>query len=160
MTLSDREILKERAAGQAQSYGLAGTPKDAVAAVHSGVYTFDVGSDATIAEMGQRAERAFRIVSQYFTPTTALAAHATAYVTMLVQKRDGAGGAAVTCGTIDTSTGGENTSLAAFVPTAFTATSTAADLVFAAGNVLTFKSTEASTPTTPIGKVTVYVEYI
>lgn len=157
---TDRQIIKDRQAGQYEAYGLAGTGKAAASAIHTFTYTFEVGSDASIAEMGVRIDKACKVTSCYFTPTTALAAHATAYIIMLVQKRDGAGGSPVTVGTIDTSTGGGNVSLSAFVPQLFVATSTAADLAFAVGNVLTFKSTETSTPTTPIGKVTVTVEWV
>lgn len=160
MALTDREILKQRQAGQAGSYGLAGSAVDLIAATNQYQLTWDIGSDATIAEIGQRIYRASKYVSAHFTPTTALAAHATAYLIMLLQKRDGAGGSAVTMGTIDTSTGGGNVSLAAFVPYLFVATTTAADLLYAIGNIVTFKSTETSTPATPIGKVTLTLEYI
>lgn len=161
MPLTDRQIFKERQSGVANTYGLAGNPTTGVVAeIHQMVFTWDVGSDATIAEIGQRIDKKCIVRNAYFTPTTALAAHATAYISLLVQKRDGAGGAAVTVASTDTATGGANVSLAAFVPAVLTLTTTAADLAVAAGNVLTFKSTESSTPTTPIGKVTVVVEWV
>lgn len=161
MPLTDRNILKERQAGQLQGYGLAANPQTGlVPELHQYEFTWDVGSDATIAEIGQRISKKCIVRSAYFTPATALAANGTNYISLLVQKRDGAGGAAVTVASTDTNTAGANVSLAAFVPQLLTLTSTAADIQVAAGNVLTFKSTETGTPATPIGKVTVLVEWV
>ncbi len=158
---TDREIVKERQAGQAQSYGVAALPKTGIVAeMHQAEFTFDVGSDATIAEIGQRIGKKCIVKSVHFTPASALAANGSAYITMLVQKRDGAGGSPVTVASLDPNTAGQNVSLSAWVPAAMTLTTTAADLAVAAGNVLTFKSTETSTPATPIGKVTVVVEWV
>ncbi len=160
MALTDREIIKERHAGQAQAFGLAGAPKDAVAEVHRDILTWDIGSDASIAEIGQRLDRKCRVISAYVTPTTLLAKHASAFITLLVQKRDGAGGSPVTVATAHTEDIAGGVALAAFVPTLLTLTTTAADIAVAAGNILTFKSTETGAPATPIGKVTVVVEWV
>jgi hypothetical protein len=162
MALTDREIIKERAVGQAQSMGLssATAPKATIAAIHQYEITWDIGADATIAEIAQRIGRPSKFIAAYFTPATGLAVSGSAYVTALLQKRDGAGGAASTVATWDTNSAGGNQAMVAFVPLLGVATTTPADLVYAAGNLLTFKSTETSTPATPIGKVTVTLEYI
>lgn len=160
MALTDREIVKQRAAGQANTFGLAGSAVAITSAIHQEVFDFEVPADASIAETGQRMPFACRVIAVHFTPATLLAASGSAYISQVIKKRDGAGGAAVSCATLDTNTAGQNVSLAAFVPAAFVLTATAADLVFAAGNVMTFASTETSTPATPIGKVTVVVEWI
>lgn len=157
---TDRDIIKIRQVGQADSYGLAGTARAAISAIHQDVITFEVGADATIAEMGQRTDKAFIVKSVHFTGATGLAVSGSAYVSLLAQKRDGAGGSPVTVASVDTNTAGSNVPIVAFVPLALVLTVTPADLTFAAGNVLTFKLTETSTPTTPIGKVTFVVEYI
>lgn len=160
MALTDREIIKEREAGVAQSYGLAATPKSVVSGIHSDTLTFEVTSDASMAEIGMRMPAACIVRSAHFTPSVALAANGSSYVTYDLQKRDGAGGAAASVATTNTNSAGANVSLAQFVPAALTLSTTAADITFAAGNVLTFKSTETGTPASPIGKVVVIVEWI
>lgn len=156
---TDRELLKQQERGQLGTTG-AVDPLNEVNRAHEETFTFEVGSDNTIAEMGLACEKAFKVKGVRFTGATALAANGSNYISMLVQKRDGAGGAAVTVASTDTNTAGANVSLAAFVPAVLTLSATTANLLFAAGNVLTFKSTETGTPATPIGKVQVTVEYI
>jgi len=152
---TDRELLKAQQAGK---LGTAGAV-DAIAEVgkaHQHVFTFEVTSDATMAEIGLRIDKKCIVKSAHFTPSTALAINGTNYVTLDVSKRDGVGGSATVVATLNTNTGG--TALSAFQPAALTVTQSAASL--AVGNVLTFKSTETGTPTSPIGKCTVVVEYV
>lgn len=157
MSYTDRELLKQQERGQLGTTG-ATTPYAEISRVHEELITFEVPADATVVETGVYIAKACKVKSIEFLPNAALAAHASNYVTQLVQKRDGAGGAAVTVGTLDTNTAGGNQSLAAFQKTSFVLTN--ANINVAAGNVLTFKSTETGTPVTPIGKVSLTVEYV
>jgi hypothetical protein len=153
---TDREILKQVHLGHCQSAGLS-DPRTTVGELHQEVFKFDLDADASLVERGLRVDKKCRVKSAYFTPTTALAAHATNYVTINVKKRDGAGGGATTVATTNTNSAGANVSLAAFVPAALTITASAAAL--SAGGVLSFESTETGTPATPLGCCTVVVEY-
>jgi hypothetical protein len=162
-TATDRAIIKAFTIGELRTASTVSPIVDVIGEVgrqNEETFTFEIPADATIAETPMALRKACRVKKVDFVGATALAASGSAFVTMLLQKRDGAGGAAVTTATLDTNTAGGNVSIAAFVPAAFVLSSTFANLVFAAGNVMTFKSTETSTPATPIGKVTVTVEYI
>lgn len=157
MATTDRELLKQQQAGALGTTG-ASTPIASVARVHGDVFTFESTSDAAMAEIGMRIDAACRVKSVYITPSVALAKHASAYTVYTVAKRDGAGGAADTVATLTTEDIAAGVALAAFEPAAFTLTD--ANVVFAAGEVLTFKSAETGAPTSPIGKVTVLVEWV
>jgi hypothetical protein len=134
-------------------------PFDAVDALMEETFLVPMPADATLAEQGFRVRRPGIVTSCEYTGATALAANGSSYISLLVQKRDGAGGAAVTVASTDTNTAGANQSISAFVPLTITLTTTDANKKFAAGNVLTFKSTETGTPTTPIGFATINVRY-
>lgn len=154
---TDREYLKAQQAGALGTTGAT----DAIGEVgkaHQQIISFEVTSDASMAEIGIRLDKKCIVKSAHFTPAVALAANGSSYTTYTLRKRDGAGGSAVTVGSLDTNSAGQNVSLAQFVPSAFTLT--AANVTVAAGNILTFQSAETGTPTSPIGKVSVVVEYV
>jgi hypothetical protein len=159
MTDSDRKKIKDQQKGQYRTAAGIVDPIGAVKKLHRESFLIAIGADATFAEIGLSMHQDGEVVECEFTPSTALAAHASNYISMLVQKRDGAGGAAVTVASADTNTAGANVSLAAFTPQALTLTTTTANKRFVDGNVLTFKSTETGTPTTPIGNLRITVEY-
>lgn len=75
------------------------------------------------------------------------------YATITVAKRDGAGGAAVTLGTLVTNLATGN--IVAFTPKAFTLTATAADLQILETDVITITEAKASTGTALNGLVEV-----
>lgn len=156
---TDRALLKQAQSGHIGSIG-AVDPIGEVGKAHQETFVFELDADATLAERGFRVDKAFRLKSVYFTPTTALAANGTNYITLECKKRDGAGGAAVVAATTNTNTAGANVSLAAFVPAALTLSATDANLSFAVGNVLSVISTETAAPTTPLGTFSVTVEYV
>jgi len=157
---TDRALIKATQAGVNRSIATIVDPTGETNRMHEHTFQFDLDADASLAERGIRIPKACIVKSVTFTPNAALAANGTNYITLDVQKRDGAGGAAVSVATTNTNTAGANVSLAAFVPQTVTITTTAANKTFAAGNVLTFKSTETGAPTTPIGCCEVTVEWI
>lgn len=153
---TDRELLKQAQSGHIGSVG-ATDPIDAVAKAHEEIFLLAQDTDASLAERGFRVHKKCRVKESYFTPDTALAINGTNYVTIDVQKRDGAGGAAVSVATMNTNTGGS--ALAAFVPELLNLSATDANLEVAVGNVLTAKTTETGTPVSPLGVFTIVVEY-
>jgi hypothetical protein len=161
-TATDRSIIKAYTIGEIRTASTISPivdPQGEVGRMNEETFTFEVPADATIAETGMVIKKACKFKHAEFLPATALAASGSAFITQVISKRDGAGGSAVTTASLDTNTAGQNVSLAAFVSASFTPSATPANLVFPAGSVMTFKSTETSTPATPIGKVTVTVEY-
>lgn len=156
--MSDRQLIKDTEKGIFRTVAEISDPNGAVEDLHEDVIKFDLDADASLAERGMRVDKAFKVKSVYFTPSTALAASGTDYTTYTVSKRDGAGGAAATVAATDTNSAGSNVSLAAFVPQALTLTT--ANTTFAAGNVITVKSAETGIPTSPLGCFTILVEYI
>lgn len=160
MADSDRKKIKDQEKGVIATAAGIVAPFAAIEQCHEETFTWEIAADATVVEVGMVCEKPFKVKSMKFTGNAALAANASNYITQLAQKRDGAGGAAVTVGTIDTNTAGGNQSIAAFVGLAGVLSATAANLIFAAGNILSVKSTETGTPATPIGKVQITVEYI
>lgn len=157
---TDRKKLKDQLKGLILTAAGISNAETAIEQANEETFEFGVTADADQVERGLVCVKAFKVKSCIVTPTTALAAHASAYITQTVGKRDGAGGAAVTVATFDTATGGSNVSLAAFVPYTLTLSATLANRVFAVGNVLTFKSLETSTPVTPLCIMAVTVEYV
>lgn len=161
MAESDRKLIKNYQRGQVKVITGIVDPLGEVGRCHQETFLFPIATASTDEpERGIVCTKAFRVKSSIFTPSALLAANGSAYVTYSVQKRDGAGGAAVSVAATDTNTAGANVSLAAFTPVTATPTTTDANLVFAVGNVLTFKSVKTSTPTSPIGVMAVTVEYI
>lgn len=91
-----------------------------------------------------RFEEDVQITGIYFVPSAAVTAHGTNFATLLVDKRDGAGGAATNLATFATDTVTTD-DMAAFVPKALPLTATTADLILSAGNVLTIEITKGGT---------------
>ena len=157
--MSDRDIIKDQQKGVYVVAAGMSNVETAVNQIHEETFVFAVDADAAVTERGIHIAKACRLKSAVLTPSTALATDAADYTTTTVSKRDGAGGAAAISATHTTNlTGG--TALAAFVPKALTLSATSANLDFAAGNVLTFLVAETGTPTTPVGRLTVTVEYV
>lgn len=157
---TDRALIKGMQAGVHRTIAAIVDPTGETNKLHEHTFQFELDADASLVERGIRVPKACIVKSVTFTPTTLLAANGSSYITLDVQKRDGAGGSAVSVATTNTNSAGANVSLAAFVPATLTITSTAANKTFAAGNVLTFKSTETGTPATPLGCCEVTVEWI
>lgn len=82
------------------------------------------------------------VVSVSVLPTAALTAHDTNNASLLVDKNDGAGGARTNVATLTTNVASGNWS--AFSRKAFTLDSTLANIQIAAGGMLTFEITKAS----------------
>ncbi len=160
MTDSDRKKIKDQQKGiYKTAAGLVDTSGTPVNEMHQETFVFDIPADAAVAEIGIVIRKACKLVRAEGVAITGLAVSGSAYVTQTVSKRDGAGGAAVIAATFNTNTAGQNLPIVAFVPYVATLSTTPANLLFAAGNILTFLSAETSTPTTPIGKFSVTVEY-
>lgn len=160
MTISDRTKAKNKAKGDLVCAGLS-DPDTVVEQDNQRTFVFDLDADAAQAERGFPCQRPFVVKSVDILPSTALAAHASAYTTYTVQKRPSAAlGTPVSVAAFDTATGGSNVSLVAWTKYSVPLSATAANLKFAVGDVLTFKSAETSTPTSPLGTVSVTVEYI
>jgi hypothetical protein len=159
MADSDLKKFKDLLKGVFKVAAGVSAPFDAVDAIAEETFLLSVPADATLAEQGFDLRRPGIVTSCKFTGATALAANGSSYVSLLVQKRDGAGGAAVTVASTDTNTAGANASISAWVPLTVTLTATDANKKFATGNVLTVKLTETGTPTTPIGFFTIHVRY-
>ncbi len=156
--MSDRTIIKHSEQGEFASSKL-GNTKKAIGEKNEETFVFDLDADASQAERGITCAKPFVVKSVVVTPSSALAAHASNYVTYTARKRPaGALGSPVTVATFDTATGGASVSLAAWTKQA--APISVTNRKFAAGDVLSFLSTETGTPTSPIGTVAVTVEYI
>lgn len=159
MADSDRKKLKDQEKGVFRTAAGIVNPNAAVNESHQETFYFDVPADAAVAEIAICLEKACKIVSAFGIAVTGLAVSGSAYITQTIKVRDGAGGAAVTAATFDTNTAGQNKAITAWVKYGFTLSTTPANLLVPAGGVITFTSAETSTPTTPIGKVAVTVEY-
>lgn len=156
---TDREILKNQQAGALGTAPGVSDAKDTIRKFHEETFLLANDADASLVERGFRVQKAFRVKSCYYIPSTGLAASDSAYDTLTVSKRDGAGGSASVVATRTTQvTGGA--ALVAFVPFELTLSATTAYHYFAVGEVLTVLITETSTPTTPFGVFSVTVEYI
>ncbi len=156
---SDRKKIKDQQKGYFKTAAAIVASATAVGEIHEETFIFDVPADAAVAEIGIVMRKACKLKRVEGCAITGLAVSGSAYITQTVSKRDGAGGGAVVSATFNTNTAGQNLPIVAFVPYVFTLSATAANLLFAAGNILTFLSAETSTPVTPIGKVSVTVEY-
>lgn len=160
-TDSDRKKIKDQQKGVFLTAAAISSPNTEVEKLHEEVFVFDLDADASQAERGVPCLKAFKVKSVVVLPSTDLAAHATAYVTYTTQKRPSAAlGTPVSVAAFDTATGGSNVSLTAWTAYSVTLTTTLANRKFAVGDVLTFKSAETSTPTSPLGRVAITVEYI
>lgn len=160
-TQTDRDKIKAQQKGTFKSAAGISSPDAETAKLHEETFLFDLDADASQAERGIPCLKAFKIKSIDIVPSSDLAAHATAYVTYTAQKRPSAAlGTPVTVASFDTATGGSNVSLTAWTKQTMTLSTTYSYRVFAVGDVFTFKSAETSTPTSPLGRVAVTVEYI
>ncbi len=157
MALTDREIMKEREAGVAQSYGLAGTPKAAVAAKHTRTYVVNRNyATATGLENGETAVsevalfsviRPGRVVAAKLANQTTVAENATdcAYITL---GKSTAGAASTTfafwnTGAVTAASGGiaaNGGALTKWVPAAL-GLAPNTDATLAAGDVVTYTKT-------------------
>lgn len=156
--MSDRTITKQQQQGELASSGL-GNARKQVGEMNEETFIFDLDADAAQAERGITCRKPFIVKAVEVTPSTSLAAHASAYVTYTAQKRPAADLASpVSVAAFDTATVGSNVSLTAW--TKYAAAITAANRKFAKGDVLTFKSAETGAPVSPLGTVAVTVEYI
>lgn len=160
MSTTDRTIIKQTEQGELVSQGLA-QPKKAVGEKNEETFIFDLDADASQGERGITCRKPFKVKAIDLTPSSALAANGTSYVTYDVQKRPaGALGTPVSVGATNTNTAGANVSLVAWTKQSIPLSATLANRKFAVGDVLTVKSTETGTPASPIGTVAVTVEYI
>ena len=153
---TDREIIKERQAGQAGTYGLAGSAVDKVGELHQETFVFINAAGSPLAEVAYTMVKKCRVKSIRALAGSTLATHAANYITGTVAKRDGAGGGATTIGSFTTNSSG-GAALTAFVPT--TCTLVAGTEEIAAGGVLTYALVDAATTTEPAVAVSVTVEY-
>jgi len=85
--------------------------------------------------------QAREVVSIYLLPNSTLTADSSNYVTLTAEKEDGAAGGKTTVATLVTSA----TSWATGVPVAFTLSTTKANLLLDAGEVLSWKAVKAGT---------------
>lgn len=156
---SDRKKIKDQQKGVYKTAAEIVSPATVVEEMHEETFIFDVPADAAVAEIGIPIRKACKLKNVQGLAITGLAVSGSAYITQTISKRDGAGGSAVIAATFNTNTAGQNAAITAFVPYTFVNSTTVANLLFPAGSVLTFLSAETSTPTTPIGKIAVTVEY-
>jgi len=157
--MSDRDIIKDQQKGTFISAAGMANVETAVGEIHEETFVFALDADAAVTERGIHIKKACRLKSAVLTPSTGLAVDGTAFTTTTVSKRDGAGGAAAIAATHTTNSVG-GSALVAFVPKPLTLSATSANLDFPAGSVLTFLVAEASTPVTPVGRLTVTLEYV
>lgn len=158
--MSDRKIIKDQDQGVLNSSGLV-NPRKAVGELNEETFVFDLDADAGQAERGITCRKPFVVRAVEVTPSTALAAHASNYVTYTARKRPASAlGTPVTVAAFDTATGGSNVSLVAWTKVAAPLSTTVANRKFAVGDVLSFLSAETGSPTSPIGTVAVTVEYL
>lgn len=140
MALTDREIIKQRLTGVAQSYGLAADPKAATAAIHTRSRDFaKVGTENAATNVAETlmfpVNRKSIPASIKFTTGTAVASDNTDYVVLTISKRTGTG-AAVTVASWN-SHGGAQGAITANVPASLSIVPNA-DSVIAAGDILTY----------------------
>jgi len=145
MALTDREIIKEREAGTAQSFGLAGTPKAAVAAKHTRAYV-GVKTGTENAATGV-AETAMFVVDRKsiaktvkFINGTNIAA-STSDWTYLVVGKSTAGAASTVFATWNTGATAVGGAVTKWIPASFIV-SPNADATIAAGDVITYTITK------------------
>ncbi len=147
MALTDREIIKERQAGVAQAYGLAATPKAAVAAVHTrayvGVKTGTENAATAVAEtvLFSVPRKGVAKTVKYINGTN-IAASLTDFAYIVVGKST-AGAASTVIATWNTSATAVGGAMTKWVPAAFTVAPNA-DANIAAGDVITFTITKST----------------
>lgn len=116
-----------------------------------------MASTATAAKYFYVARRDIQLISVDYVSASTAAFHATNNATIIVNRHDGAGGAAVPAASVTTSA----VSIAAGVPYALTLSTTLTDIQVAAGGVLSFQITKASAGVViPAGYVIVRARYI
>jgi hypothetical protein len=140
MALTDREIIKERQTGQVQSYGVAGSAKDAVAATHTrSINCNKVGTENAATNIAETVictvNRKSRLASVKYLTNSTVPGNATDSMLFTIAKRT-AGAAAVTVATWNTDTGAQST-ITALVPASFPVVANA-DAILAAGDILTY----------------------
>lgn len=165
MSYTDRQILKYRQQGQAQTYG-AVDPNTAVAQSHSYFHAFTKATDDAMAStttaetyLGTRIPYQSLLKSVYFTPTSAtgLTASDTVFVTVTISVRDKTAANPLVIATLITKVVLGN--LVQGVPVLLTPT--AANAVIAAGGTLTYAIAKASTGTIfPAGVFAIELEAI
>lgn len=145
MALTDRSILKEREAGQAQSFGLAGTSADAVAAKHTrtlvGAKTGTENAATGVAETAMFVvNRKAQTKTVKFINGTNIAANTTDW-TYLVVGKSTAGAASTPIATFNTGATAVGGAVTKWVPAAFIVVPNA-DATIAAGDVITYVITK------------------
>jgi hypothetical protein len=176
MALTDREIIKEKEAGVRQSFGLAGTPKAATAAIHSRTYVVNrnfatatglENAETAVAEVALfTVIRPCRVASAKIVNQTTVAENATdsAYITL---GKSTAGAASTTfafwnTGAVTAAAGGiaaNGGALTKWVP-ATLGLAPNADATLAAGDVVTYTKTATLTGGIVDGAIVVDVEEI
>lgn len=97
-TYTDRTIVKNREAGQYESYGLAGKSKDLVSEIHTTRVFIDKAADDAMASTTTAETRTGVVVPvksyvksiKYYATTGGITANATNYATITISKRDAA----------------------------------------------------------------------
>lgn len=147
-TYTDREIIKNRQSGQAETYNCS-DPKAEIAKIHSTHTAYDKGSDdATAATAtsetytGRVNLNKVRVKAVYYTPTTGgITADASNNATITIKWRDSAAANPVTVATYTTDVAGGSATQG--VPKAMTLTQ--ANTICAAGGSFTITITKAGT---------------
>ncbi len=154
---TDREIIKQRAAGTAETFGLAASATTAVGQIHEETFVFSNVAGSPLAEVGIQMRKACRVKAVVILPAAGLATNATNFVTGTVAKRDAAGGSLTSIASFTTNSSG-GAALVAFVAQNLTLTASAVEI--AAGASLTYALVDAATTTEVAVFVSVTVEYI
>ncbi len=164
MALTDRSILKEREVGVAQSYPLAGSAADAVAAKHTRIVVCpkittenaETSMTAEVALMG--VTRACKIKAVQIVNNTTLTENSTDCIYVVVGKSV-AGAASVAAATWNTGIAAQGGTITKWVPAAMIV-SPNADATLAVGDVLTLNKTATSTGGLLDGHIVVDLEEI
>lgn len=153
---TDRTIIKLADAGRIASAGTALTATGAASLIHQVTYHWFSLTTAVVAETAGPIRMPFagKVVSCYVTPAAAVAAHASNYDTYTLSKRLTTDfSTAIVIGTVTSVAG-----FTAYTPAAMTLT--AANVGFAAGDVLTIQSVDNGTTTEVPFSVQVLVEWV
>lgn len=137
---TDRNIIKERQAGQAAAYGLAGSAADAAAAIHTRALNCTKmgteNADTAVAETVMfTVNRKSQVKTIKLLTNSGITANATHYLHLTVQKRT-AGAASVLVGSWNTHTSAQG-AVTALVPASLSLVANA-DATLAAGDILTY----------------------
>lgn len=153
MSYTDRQILKNRQQGQAQTYG-AVDPNTAVAQAHSYLLSFTKAADdgsasTTTAETytGKRIpyQSLLKSLNYIETSSTGVTASDTLFVTVTISVRDKTAANPLVIATLVTKITGGSGNLAQGVP--YSMPLTVANVVIAAGSTVTYAIAKASTGT-------------